>query len=554
MATISQAPATLDIVAVKGDDLTITLSVTESSVAYDWTGATVATQILDTSGTVLATNFTTSTPANGALVLSLTDTNTTAIGVGTFRYWVSVTKSSATRTWLAGAFTVMQAGWGGTSTSSASLSITTSSATVAISSVTGGTAAGISVVDTAGYFTSTNVESVLAELGGGWSNPTNGNRVVFLGDSITTAQGNDTNYQWGVSFPTYGTFFSMGKLQRIRNAGVVGNTTAQMLARFSTDVAAYLPSLVVICAGTNDWNDAVATPLATYATQIDQIVNLCRQIGAGPVLCTVPPNIGSSTRRSRTTAGNAWLRKYAQQHGIPLVDFYNLLVDPSTGGFLSTYNLDGTHPNNLGYAAMGSLLNSSLAAWLVPTVSLLPQENADPNNLLTNGLYLTTTGSGATLMPTGWTVQTGSHPTGVTGSTVTGDSTIKGNWWSVAASGASATNNEYQTVSGIVPGNVYAHVGRFKATSMREADSGSGSQFLIGNAYNSTLNNSLYDFRAATSLSYGVTEGVYCQISTAPSDASTCLVRRQLLNTTSGNGTLQVAQTGFYNLTAMGIA
>jgi len=165
MATISQAPATLDIVAVKGDDLTITLSVTESSVAYDWTGATVASAILDTSGTVLATNFTTSTPANGTLILSLTDTNTTAVGVGTFRYWVSVTKSSATRTWLAGALTVMQAGWGGTSTSSASLSITTGSATVSISSVTGGTAAGISVTDAAGYYAATDVEGVLAELG-----------------------------------------------------------------------------------------------------------------------------------------------------------------------------------------------------------------------------------------------------------------------------------------------------------------------------------------------------------------------------------------------------
>ena len=33
MATISQAPATLDLVAVKGDDLTVTLTVTENSVA-----------------------------------------------------------------------------------------------------------------------------------------------------------------------------------------------------------------------------------------------------------------------------------------------------------------------------------------------------------------------------------------------------------------------------------------------------------------------------------------------------------------------------------------
>ena len=72
MAVVSQAPAQLDIVAVKGDDLTLTLSVTESSVAYDWTGATVATAILQ-NGTAVATNFTTATPVAGTLTLSLTE-------------------------------------------------------------------------------------------------------------------------------------------------------------------------------------------------------------------------------------------------------------------------------------------------------------------------------------------------------------------------------------------------------------------------------------------------------------------------------------------------
>ena len=131
MAVVSQAPAGLDIVAVKGDDLTLTLSVTESAVNYDWTGATVATAILQ-DGTAVATNFTTSTPANGTLVLSLTDTQTTTLGAAVYRYWVSVTKASATRTWLAGTLSVMEAGWGGNSTSSASLSITTGAATIAV--------------------------------------------------------------------------------------------------------------------------------------------------------------------------------------------------------------------------------------------------------------------------------------------------------------------------------------------------------------------------------------------------------------------------------------
>ena len=163
MATISQAPATLDLVAVKGDDLTVTLTVTENGTAYDWTGATVATSILDSSGTEVATDFTVTTSAGGILTLALTDANTTTLGVATYRWQVNVTKASATRTWLAGALSVMQPGWGGTSTSSASLSITTGAATIAISNIAT-SASSVPITDSAGWYSGTNVEAALTEL------------------------------------------------------------------------------------------------------------------------------------------------------------------------------------------------------------------------------------------------------------------------------------------------------------------------------------------------------------------------------------------------------
>lgn len=218
MATISQAPAALDIVAVKGDDLTITLTITENGTAYDWTGATVATSILDSSGTAVATNFTSATPANGTLTLTLTDTQTTTLGVAIYRWQVNVTKSSATRTWLAGALSVMQPGWGGTSTSSASLSITTGEATIAITSMTGGTASGITIVDAADRYAATNVETALAEVGTIWKHKPSRSfmRNLALVDRPTTfvvmsdSTSNDTTEwayltaQWlGTQFPGY---------------------------------------------------------------------------------------------------------------------------------------------------------------------------------------------------------------------------------------------------------------------------------------------------------------------------------------------------------------
>lgn len=392
--------------------------------------------------------------------------------------------------------------------------------------------------------------------GAGVSSP--GQRVVFLGDSITIAQGNESNTaQWGLSYPTYATYASKGQLVRVRNAGVSGNTSAQMLARFATDVAAYKPSVVIVLAGTNDTNDSVATTFTEWTSTMQRIVAACRAIPAQPVLCTLPPNILSSARRARVTKFNAWIRRYCELNAIPCVDFYNLLADPATGDYLAAYGSvsnDKTHPLNAGYVAMGGLVASTLSGVLPPAAPLLPGENADPNNKITNGLFLTTTGSNSTLMPTGWSVQGGAHPTGVTGELVTGDATIKGNWWKITADGsASATDNEYQTVSSITPGHVYAHVGRFKATGMRGADTGSGSQFLIGAAFNSTLNQAGYDWRVASTHSYSCAEGAFYQEIVAPSDASTCLVRHQLLNTTAGAGTLQLAQIGLYDLTALGI-
>ena len=381
MATISQAPAVLDLVGVKGDDLTITLSVTESSVAYDWTGATVATQILDTSGTVLATNFTTSTPANGTLVLSLTDTNTTAIGVGTFRYWVSVTKSSATRTWLAGAFTVMQAGWGGTSTSSASLAITTGSATVAISSVTGGTAGGIAVTDTADYYRGVNVETVLAELPTKFRRIYSGNTLIAIGDSLIATS---TNGQWVDQLAV----LSGGAFVTLRNAGIAGNTSTAMLARISTDVIAYAPVWCIVQATGNDASQSVS--VATAINNYKTMIALLLKNNIKPVFTMGAPSDTTATRDFILQVNNA-MSAWCYSQGIPVLDLYTALVDPTDGTYLAAYTSDGTHPSSAGVGAAATFNVNLLPQQMTRRPLALAAGANDPVNLASNGLFLTDT-------------------------------------------------------------------------------------------------------------------------------------------------------------------
>ena len=128
MTAIVQAGANQPLSFTVGDDVSLRLTVTENSVAYDWTGATVTTSII-ANGAAVATNFTTATSAGGILDLSLTDTETTTLGLGTFDYWVKVTKASVTSTWVAGQLTMHAAQYGSASNLSSSLSITTAAST-----------------------------------------------------------------------------------------------------------------------------------------------------------------------------------------------------------------------------------------------------------------------------------------------------------------------------------------------------------------------------------------------------------------------------------------
>ena len=95
----SQTPGKFPIVFNAGDDVTITFTVSDGS-AYAWTGATVAATI---EGHATVTAFTVDKTTDGTLILTLTDTQTTALGANFNGSWfLAVTKSGATRTWLAG--------------------------------------------------------------------------------------------------------------------------------------------------------------------------------------------------------------------------------------------------------------------------------------------------------------------------------------------------------------------------------------------------------------------------------------------------------------------
>lgn len=221
-----------------------------------------------------------------------------------------------------------------------------------------------------------------------------GARWAFLGDSITQG-GADL---WLDRIPSLMAAKSGGRIQIVRNAGVGGNTSGQMITRFDEDITPYAPGVVVLRAGTNDLT-GLASPLdpgqvserlEQYKTNIVALVAKVRQIGAAPVLMSVPPSSGSQDpqRQQFIFRQNAWLRGYCAQQGIIFIDDFVALADPLTGQYVPGYTDDGVHPNAAGVKASSTYVIDRLGDRLSPSVAVRPVGNADPFNLIPNGLLL----------------------------------------------------------------------------------------------------------------------------------------------------------------------
>jgi lysophospholipase L1-like esterase len=184
--------------------------------------------------------------------------------------------------------------------------------------------------------------------------------VVFLGDSITDAWDNEG----------YGGFFP-GK--SYVNRGIGGQTTPQMLVRLRPDVLSLKPKVVVLLAGTNDiaGNTGPVTD-ADIEQNIAAISELAAAHGVRMVLASILPisnyhvrpetGPAQTTRRPmpRILALNAWIRKYAAEHGHVFLDYVPAVADEK-GLLRADLSEDDLHPNAKGYALMAPLAEHAIA-------------------------------------------------------------------------------------------------------------------------------------------------------------------------------------------------
>ena len=172
--------------------------------------------------------------------------------------------------------------------------------------------------------------------------------VVFMGNSITEL--------WAAYHPS---FFSE---HNYCGRGIGGQTSAQMLMRFTADVINLHPKAVVIMAGTND---VAHNPFWVEPERVvDNVVAMCilaRANGIVPIISSVPPcaafrwNPEIKNAAQTIVSINKQLRAYAEANGIVYVDYHISLADVH-GGFTKKLSEDGCHPDPDTYYIMEKLV------------------------------------------------------------------------------------------------------------------------------------------------------------------------------------------------------
>lgn len=130
------------------------------------------------------------------------------------------------------------------------------------------------------------------------------------------------------SWFTWLCLLSCGRIILKHNAGIGGDTTPGMAARFLTDVVAHAPSIVFIGDAHNDFTDGSGIAYST-ATNIDYMCKTALANGIQPIIRLITPS-NNASNASEIENYNAWLKKYAMDNRLLVVDTYTPVVDSTS--------------------------------------------------------------------------------------------------------------------------------------------------------------------------------------------------------------------------------
>lgn len=178
--------------------------------------------------------------------------------------------------------------------------------------------------------------------------------AVALGDSITIGSTPPrADDSWFEQFACTGDF----PVEYGYNAGVNGNTTAQMLARLDDDVLSRDPDTVFVLGGTNDLLRGIDR--AETVANLREIVVRSLDAGADVYLGTIPPQEAVPFAAAPTELLNADIVAMAEDVDVPVLDFHAALVD-TDGSYRDGLFADLVHPSVAGAEVMASVARDAL--------------------------------------------------------------------------------------------------------------------------------------------------------------------------------------------------
>ena len=181
--------------------------------------------------------------------------------------------------------------------------------------------------------------------------PNNGNRIVFIGDSIT---------EFWQRYDSV--FFTQNKFV---NRGISSQTTSQIQERFQNDVIDLEPKYVIILAGINDIaenNGPIS--IEEIMNNIVSMVEKALKNNIEVVLCSILPASDFYWNPKikpieKIKQLNVLIEAYCLIEKIKFVDYYTPMVDENFG-LDKKFTDDGVHPNLNGYLKMKTILESYL--------------------------------------------------------------------------------------------------------------------------------------------------------------------------------------------------
>jgi lysophospholipase L1-like esterase len=177
-------------------------------------------------------------------------------------------------------------------------------------------------------------------------------RIVCLGDSITYG------WPWGPEV-SWTTMLEKVIDADVINQGIPGNTTSQMLERFDRAVLKKNPTHLVIMGGINDivWQESFDRIVWNLRSMAEKAAEHNIKVIFGMPTAVDDEYIEKLTQRIRN-----WIKTYADQQGIPIIDFHQAFYDRQGNIITKLLSADGAHPTKEGYQAMFAQIDTAIFA------------------------------------------------------------------------------------------------------------------------------------------------------------------------------------------------